>query len=574
MNILGINSFFDDPAVALICDGELVFAIEDERLTGIKHGKRYNPYRTYIPFNSIHAALQSQGLRIKDLDEVSYSYSRRYAWQSLLSCFARRRYSTMRHELAAFRSLLSIRHALSSGYDAPQRYSRSWNLSQFKAVPYREWNHHLCHAASAFFCSGFPASLVVVADGCGEDACTSVFAGQGKQLTKLAQMSMPHSLGFFYAFITSHIGFEALSDEYKVMGLAAYGQPRFQREMESLVSLEPRGRYRIDMAALLDLKKLLGPRRQLDGPLDQIHSDIARSAQDRLETVIEHVVTYHMRATGATRLCLAGGTFLNCVVNGRLSRLDMVKEIFVQPAAHDAGTAVGAAALSWVRRGGTPQLRYDSMFLGTWHDDERIEAALKQTKARYAYVDESAAVVRIAELLASGKIVGVFRNRMEFGPRALGNHSILASPCSTEMRQRLNQLKGREQFRPLAPIVTAEAFAEFFEGPPNRYMTITVNVRPEVRERVPAIVHVDGTARAQVVHAADDPFLHALLACFSQHAGVPVLINSSLNVRGKPMDQGPFDALVSLYTSGLDYLLMGSFLVEGITQQKGNVATP
>jgi carbamoyltransferase len=566
VNILGINSFFEHPAVALVCDGELVFAMEDERLTRVKHGKSYTPYRTYVPYDSIYAALRSRGLCTRDLDEISYSYSRWLHLRSMGGCFTGQRLSSWREEMAAFRSAASVRSVWASAYEMPQRYRNVLVPDEVKSVAYREWNHHLCHAASAFFCSGYARSLVVVSDGSGENACTSVYVGRAKQLTKITEIGLPNSLGLFYSFITSHLGFEPFSDEYKVMGLAAYGERRFEREMAELVMLEPHGRYRVNMAKLRTLETILGPRRNTGAQLEQMHSDIARSAQDMLERAVEHIVTHHLQITGETNLCLAGGTFLNCVVNGRLGRLSGVKDIFVQPAAHDAGTAVGAAALSWVRRGGTPQLKYSSMFLGTKYDDKRIEAALKQAGACYTQLDDTTAVTLVAKLLAEEKIVAVFRNRIEFGPRALGSRSILASPRSERTREKLNDLKGREQFRPLAPLVTAEAFSKFFEGVANRYMMFTVTVRPGVRDRVPAIVHADGTARAQIVHKDEDPFLHAVLEHFAQHTGVPILINSSLNVRGKPIDESPHDALTSLYTSGLDYILMGSFLVDRLSR--------
>ncbi len=562
MNILGINSFFEHPSVALICDGKLVFAIEDERLSRIKHGKSYTPYKTFIPFDSIFAALKSQGLKSNDIHEIAYSYNRMSHLKSLLGCFTKKRLSSISEELAAYRSASNVRVALSKSYEVPQRYRQFISPEQLGAVPYKEWDHHLCHAASTFYCSSFQEALVVVADGSGENACTSFYIGKNNRLIKIAQISLPNSLGFFYSYITSHLGFEPFSDEYKVMGLAAYGEPKFESQMNELVSITSDGKYRVDIQKLQNLAKILGVARLVGSSIEQNYSDIACSAQMHLEKVLKHIISYQLKKTGMKKLCLAGGVFLNVLANAELAKIPGVQDIFIQPASHDAGTAIGAAALSWIKNGGS-KISYDSMFLGTEYDDVKIENALIQAKANYIKMDNGDdAVNKIADLLSKEKVIGLFRNRMEFGPRSLGNRSIIASPKSERTREKLNELKDREQFRPLAPIVIAEAFHEFFEGVQNRYMMLTSVVKPHAREKIPAVVHKDGTSRVQVVHKEHDSFLHALLERFSQYSGVPVLINTSLNVRGKPIDESPHDALASFFTSGLDYLFMGSFLVK------------
>jgi len=562
MKVLGINTFFEHPSVALVCDGELAFALEDERLTRIKHGKRYTPYRTYVPFDSICAALRFQGLRAVDLDEVACSYNRWRHLASLWGCFFRRRLSSFQEERTAFRSVSNTRRALIGGHEIPHAFRNVLAAGDFAQVAYREWDHHLAHAASAFFCSGFKEALVVVVDGSGENACTSIYVGRGHKLKRILQIPLPHSLGFFYTFITRHLGFEPFSDEYKVMGLAAYGEPRFAKAMAEIIKLESHGRYRLDLGRLQHLADILGPARGTDEPLNQAYKDIAKSAQSILENALEHVISHHLAATGLRRLCLAGGTFLNCVANQRLARLSPVSDLFVQPASHDAGTAIGAAALSSIARGGNPQLRYGSMFLGTSWSTAQTEGVLRQAGAHYVRLAEAESISRLADLLAKDRVVALFRGRMEFGPRALGNRSILASPCSARTREKLNDIKGREQFRPLAPIVTADAFGDFFEGVPSRYMMLTATVREQARKRVPAVVHADGTARVQVIRPEEDLFLYRLLQTFEERVGVPVLINTSLNVRGKPIDESPHDALVSFYSAGLDAMLLNGFLVE------------
>jgi carbamoyltransferase len=559
--VLGINSFFEHPAVALTIDGELIFAIEDERLTRIKHGKKYTPYKTYVPHESIGTALRFANLRSDDVDEIAYSYD---PWKHLvatLGCATGARLSSFREELSAFINLLNVKQALRSTHERPHQYGNVAPFD-FTRTTFRAWDHHLSHAASAFYCSGFHEALVIVADGSGERACTSVYTGNGKKLRRLSRTVLPHSLGFFYSFVTSHLGFEPFSDEYKVMGLAAYGEERYTSALSRALRSAPNGRYRVDIRQLQELEPLLGPKRMPHEAIEQRHMDIARSAQSLVEHALLELVSHHLRQTGLRRLCTAGGVFLNCVANGRLSRLPSIDEYFVQPAAHDAGTAIGAAALSSIRLGGPAQLRYRSMFLGTSYDDDHIVSALSEARLQYVRLEPDALAPTLARLLANENIVALFRGRMEFGPRALGCRSLLASPRCATTREKLNIIKGREQFRPLAPLVREEDYDHCFEGPPNRYMMFAAKARPQTMQFAPAVVHADGTSRAQIVRESEDPFLHETLTLFHDATGVPLLINTSLNVRGKPIDESPVDALCSFLTSGADALLIGSYLIE------------
>jgi hypothetical protein len=306
------------------------------------------------------------------------------------------------------------------------------------------------------------------------------------------------------------------------------------------------------------------------GELQQRHIDLAHSLQGRLEQVLEHLVGYQLRTTGLRRLCLAGGTFMNCVANGKLVRLPGVDDMFVQPASHDAGTAVGAAALSWIRRGGQPMLRFGSVALGTQYADDEMAHILHNAGIRHRRLDDDELIEVTALRLAAQQIAGWFRGRMEFGSRALGMRSVLASPVDANMRDRINQLKGREEFRPVAPIVTAEAFDRFFDGHRNRYMCSTAIAREEAKRLVPSAVHVDGTARVQTVWRRDDALLHALLCRFEALAGVPVLINTSLNMRGRPIVESPHEALSCLYTTSMDFLVLGH-LIQPPTGQRFRV---
>ncbi|WP_404955617.1 carbamoyltransferase [Streptomyces sp. 147326] len=562
MIVLGVNSYFEHPSAALLQDGRLLFAAEDERFTGIKHGRRYSPYRSYFPIDAVYRALDHADLRLSDVDEIAYSYHRWSHLRSLRGCLTGRRLSSLREELNAFANLANLAESLRSGYDVPQRYRHRIRPQDARRVPFREWPHHLSHAASAFFCSGWDEALTVVCDGAGENACTSVFAGRGRRLVPVAQETVPDSLGIFYSLVTQHLGFEPFSDEFKVMGLAAYGEPRFSTEFRRIVVLLPGGRYRVDVRRLRALGRLVTAARVPGAPLEQVHKDLAASAQRRLEEALEHVIAHYAKTTGLRKLCLAGGTFLNCVANGRIARLGLFDDIFVQPAASDAGTAVGAAALSTIRRGGSTQVSVPSYFLGTEYDDDAVEAAFAMAGVKPERLPEHEMAGRLGDRLARGRIAAVFRGRMEFGPRALGNRSLLADAAVPDMRDRLNRIKGREDFRPVAPIVPENAFDEFFDGHRNPYMLFTSTVRPAARERIPAAVHADGTARVQVVSAQSSPFLDVLLREFGARTGSPVLINTSFNVRGKPIVESPQEALACFFTSGIDCIAIGGFFHE------------
>ncbi|WP_208354240.1 carbamoyltransferase [Pseudaestuariivita rosea] len=563
MIILGINSFFEHPAVALLKDGELVFAIEDERLTRVKHGRSFSPYSTYVPYASIFKALEFADIKVSDIDQVAYSYDPwRHLIASLHGCMTGKRILSFRGELNAYMAARNVKKELSEGLTLDVRYLNRWGRKDFQKIPFKNWDHHLSHAASTFFCSGFESSLVVVSDGSGENACTSVYVGEGSTLKKFAQIDMPNSLGLLYSFVTGHLGFQPFGDEYKVMGLAAFGKPTMKQELNKLVHKVDGGRYTVDFERLKNLTPLLGlPRRACD-PIEQRHKDLARSLQSVFEDTLMYVVAYHMGATRQKNLCVAGGTFLNCVANYKLLSTIDIDGFFAQPAAHDAGTAIGAAALSWVAAGGQPQIEYDSMLLGTEWSDQQIGMMLKDTNLSYRKLQPNELASTIGDLLAKEYVTAYFGGRMEFGPRALGARSFLASPRSARTQERLNIIKAREQFRPLAPLVREQDYDTYFEGRPNRYMMLAVNAKPRTHEVAPAIVHADGTSRVQIVRKSEDHMLHSILSEFHDRTGIPILVNTSLNTRGRPIDESPVDAIATAFCSGVDYLVLGSYLID------------
>jgi len=583
--ILGINSYFEHPAVALGKDDEILFAAEDERFTGIKHGKKYSPFRTYLPVDAMYHALASTGTGLDEVDEIAYSYDRWTHLTSLWGCFTGHRMDSFRDELSAFGSLVNLRAAMRGGYEIPQRYRDVLSPSQLARIPYREWQHHLSHAASAFFCSGFSEALVVVADGAGERATTSVYLGRGSTLTRIGGVDLPHSLGIFYSRVTAHLGFEPFSDEFKVMGLAAFGEPTYREQFRQLVELRPAGRFWIDQAALSSLDRLLGPARQAGEEITDQHASIARSAQERLEEALEHVVSAGLGATGVDRLCLAGGIFLNCVANGRIARLAQVREVFVQPAAHDAGTALGAAILSRVKRSGESRVAFRTTMLGTQHEDAAIVAACRSAGVDCPRPESAELVEEVAQRLAAGQVGGVFRGRMEFGPRALGSRSILGDARSDRMQSKMNlKIKFRESFRPFAPCVLKEDKNEYFElkdGQESPYMLLVAPVRPDKRlatdaaqdslfgieklkvkrSVVPAITHVDYSARIQTVDPIRHPKLHRLMTAFKARTGCPVIINTSFNIRGEPIVCTPEHAYRCFMATNMDVLAVENCLL-------------
>lgn len=568
MIILGINSFFEHPAVALLKDGKLLFAIEDERLTRVKHGKSYTPYKTFVPFDSIYAALKETGIHASQIDEVAYSYSSELHSQALMRYAHGTRKSPQAEEEAALCSLKNFREALNGKYELPKRYSDFLPENGLANAAYREWDHHLSHAASAFFFSGLNDALIIVSDGSGEISATSIYVGKGAEINKVASVDLPDSLGFFYSDFTQFLGFEPFSDEYKVMGLGAYGSDAYRESLDKILKQDDDGRYVYDTAELEALKTRIGAR-SYGSALTEKDFDLACSVQRKLERVLISLISHYMEKTGLKNVCLAGGTFLNVLANSRIAEIDGIGEVFIQPASHDAGTALGAAALSHVHAGGQPQIEYESMFLGSEYDSESIEKALELSSLAYEKIPAERMTAKIAEVLHEEKIVGLFRGRMEFGPRALGNRSIIASPRSAKTREHLNILKDREMFRPLAPIVTHEEFDTFFVGTRNRYMMFTCNATKRAVDLIPAVVHADQTCRVQTINKADDEFLHQILSKFKEKSGVAVLINTSMNVRGKPIDLTPQDALNSFFTSGIDCLVLNDYFIHNPMKRSG-----
>ena len=571
MYTLGINAVYHDSAASLVADGRVVAAAEEERFTRIKHGKRPVPFSTWeLPFHAIDYCLRQAGIDLAEVDHVAYSFDPalllgRHRGAATITLPLEPSAHPLPDEWEAAWDPLFLAHIVNAprhlAGGAPHHLRARFHGAA-RDGPYRwHWvEHHLAHAVSAFFPSPFPRAAVMTLDGRGERATTTYAVGEGTHLERIGQVDFPHSLGLLYEKVTEHLGFLHSADEYKVMALASFGEPRYRDRFRDAVRLQGDGGYTVEP---LCLEEWFGPARRRGEPLEQRHCDLARSLQVVLEETVLALARWLHEATGADDLCLAGGVALNCVLNARLRDDGPFRHIWVQPAAGDAGTALGAALWVDARERGAVERswRMEHAFLGPEFGDDEIAAFLDGVKLPYRRMDDVAG--EVADLLAGGKIVGWFQGRMEFGPRALGARSILASPLDPEMQTRLNAIKDREDFRPVAPVVLAEDAAAWFRNAAESpFMLFVHEVRPEQANRIPAVRHVDGTARIQTIVRAQHPRYYDLLRAFQARTGVPVLVNTSFNTRGEPIVCTPRDAVECFWASPLDALAIGPFLLE------------
>ncbi|MFS0702346.1 carbamoyltransferase [Cellulomonas sp. 179-A 4D5 NHS] len=544
MRVLGVNAIYHDPSAALVVDGVTVAAAEEERFSRRKHGKRPVPFSAWeLPELSMRWCLAEAGLRPQDLDAIAYSFDPSLVvpaeqlglhdpWDHLRTTYA--------EKAPGF-----ISTALGGEVDpALVRY-----------VP-----HHVAHAASAALAAPHRDCSVLVLDGRGERASHLAGRYRGGRLEVLASQGLPHSLGLLYESLTEHLGFLRSSDEYKVMALASYGKPRFLEELREVVHPTGDGGF---VAEAPDWSRW-APKRVDDGTWGGDHADLACSVQARLEEVLVELARWIHEQTGDRVLAMAGGTALNCVANSRIWRETPFEDVWVQPAAGDAGTSLGAA-LQVAADGGEQLTPMPGADLGRGWSDDDLAAWLRGAAVPFSEPADLGA--EVADVLARNGVVAWFDGRSEFGPRALGHRSLLAHPGHPENLERLNDVKGREQFRPVAPMVLADRAEEIFtDGPiPSPYMLFVHSVRPAWRERIPAAVHVDGTARIQTVDPAVQPRLGATLRAFEARTGLPVVINTSLNTAGRPMVDDPRDALELFGSAPVDLLVVGPYLVRRST---------
>ena len=554
--ILGLSFFYHDSAAVLLKDGELVAAAQEERFTRKKADDDF-------PVHAIRYCLSEAGIGAESLSAIAYYEKPFLHFERLLLSFIETWPRSLRPFLAAMP--LWMRRKLWSENIIRKETGFSGDVLYV--------DHHLSHAASAFFPSGFEEAAVLTLDGVGEWATTTCGIGKGNDLTLRRQIIYPDSLGLFYSSLTHYLGFKPNSAEYKVMGLAPYGTPRYIDKLRSLIAIHDDGSYTLNrkvfgwhMSAWKTsraLTRLLGePTRRPESPLSQFHKDVARSLQDVLEEAVVALAKRVRTETGMDRLCLAGGVALNCVANSRILREDIFTDVFIQPASGDAGGALGAAlyvehtVLKNARR-----FPMHHVFWGPSYADAAIEEALTDAGIHYRALGKEQLIKETAALLADNKVVGWFQGRMEYGPRSLGNRSILGDPRQKENWQRINlKIKFRESFRPFAPSVLLERSGDYFDlRVPSPFMLLTAQTR---NDALPAVTHVDGSARLQTVAHAENPLYYELIKEFAALTGCPVLINTSFNVRSEPIVCTPLDAVHCFLATDIDYLAIGNCLID------------
>jgi carbamoyltransferase len=589
--ILGISAFYHDSAAALVMNGQLVAAAQEERFTRKKHDPRF-------PVSSIRYCLEAGGIDARDLDHVVFYEKPFIKFERLLEtylAFAPKGYQSFRLAVPLWlKEKLFQKHLL--------------KVSMEEIDPDVDWNerllftdHHQSHAASAFFASPFEDAAILTLDGVGEWTTTSSGVGHGNKLDITREIHFPHSIGLLYSAFTYYTGFKVNSGEYKVMGLAPYGEPKYlDKIFDHLVDLKADGSYRLDMKyfnyctgltmTTEGFHELFGGQPRKPGELlDQRHMDLAASIQKATEEIVLRLTRSVAKETGSPNLCLAGGVALNCVANGKILRDGSFKKVWIQPAAGDAGGALGAALAAHYQFNGEPRKpngRTDSMrgsYLGPSYSQSDIEKRLSNAGAKFSTLSDEALISETVQALADEKAVGWFQGRMEFGPRSLGARSILGDPRSATMQKSLNlRVKYRESFRPFAPAILREDVADWFElDDDSPYMLLVADVVESrrramtVEERalfgieklnvarsdIPAVTHVDYSARVQTVHYDTNPQFHNLLAAFKQRTGCPVLVNTSFNVRGEPIVCTPEDAFRCFMGSDIEMLVIGNCLL-------------
>ncbi|MBN3884986.1 MAG: nodulation protein [Nostoc sp. JL34] len=547
-NLYGLDEPYigHDSASVLLENGKVIFGIEEERLNRIKHTNMF-------PAQSLHSCLKSHGIQLKDIDLIAYYFSKEWVELFMKKLFlAKAQVPTFLEPITLFQELL--RQTLHSEVDPDK-------LCFVK--------HHYAHAMSTFILSGYENSLITTFDGLGEESSVVVFKGEGSKLEQITDFPESKSLGLFYDDVIPFLGY-TFFDEYKVMGLAPYGESgRYRNLFKTFYTLLPNGDYVIHTDQIISLFDLGMPRRKGE-PFTQVHKDIAASLQEALEDIAFHVIQYYRQETKQKNLCLAGGVAHNCTLNGKILRSGMFENVFVQPAAHDAGCALGAALYAYYKaKPMAPKpSKLEHVYWGT--DIGSAPSVLSQLRQwqDFIAIEELMDVSgKTAELLANDYVVGWVQGRSEFGPRALGNRSILADPRPDENKVRINKMiKKREGYRPFAPSVLEEDVDDYFEVPPNQkqlpFMIFVVNVKEDKRNLLGAVTHVDGTARIQTVSRKTNERYWDLIHSFKKLTGVPVLLNTSFNNNVEPIVDSVEDAIVCFLTTELDYLVVGEYLIK------------
>ena len=580
MNILGINAYHGNASAALVCDGKLIAAVEEERFNRVK-------YAAGFPAAAIRYCLKEAGITLSDIDHVAVPRNP-YARLATKLFYAVRMPSFARERAKVISKFTGIPSALAWAFDS--------DPSNLKATFHRI-EHHQAHLASSYFVSPFEEAALLSADGLGDFASSMWGVGRGNRMRIDGSIAFPHSLGLYYSAVTQYLGFLKFGDEYKVMGLGAYGEPRYTEAFRDIVRFSPNGgefgfRLGLDyfthhktgpemswadsektpvLGKLFSdalPKKLGAPARQPDEPLEQRHRDLAASLQARLEEVYLGMLNKLAAKTGAKAVCLAGGVAFNCVANGKIFDSTPFEQVYVHPAAGDAGLAVGAAYHVWHQTLGKPRsFEMKHAYWGPSYSTAEIRAAVQDSAVSQGgfsitELPDDELMRQTASIIAEAKILGWYQGRAEWGPRALGNRSIVADPRRPEMKEILNsRIKHREIFRPFAPSILAEKTGQWFsKSHPSPFMTLAYSVLPDKRDKIPAPTHVDGTGRLQTVTAGANPRYHALITEFERQTGVPVVLNTSFN-DNEPIVCRPQEALDCFLRTKMDAIVLGNFLI-------------
>ena len=562
MNILGINAFFHDSSAALVQDGKLVAAAEEERFTRKKHDLSW-------PKNAIEYCLKQGNITIEQVDYIGFYEKPLLKFERVMSQFL---------------------ETFPKGFGAFQQAMPGWFNDKLRVMKYVRKKlkyrgdvffieHHLAHAASSFFCSPFQESAILTTDGVGEWQTTTTGIAKGQEITLGKEIIFPHSLGLIYSTVTAYLGSSVNNAEYKVMGLAAYGKPVYYDNFLKLVDIKEDGSYSLDMSYFDYTHKMRMPSRKFielfgrprgkNDPMEQRHKDMAASLQKLTEDVLFRILNSLHKETGMDNLCMAGGVALNSVANGKILSKTPFRDIFIQPAAGDGGTAVGAAFYAYNSiLGKKREYVMRDAYLGPGYSTQEIRQFLDREKVNYSSFDTDDQLVKTAaKLIAEGNVLGWFQGRMEFGPRALGARSILSDATNPEMQDILNlKVKHREKFRPFAPAVCEDDAIKYFEcdepvPAPTDFMLMVYPIRPQFRQKLPAVTHVDGSGRLQSVRREQNRLYYDVIKAFGKLKGMPIIINTSFNIRGEPIVCTPEDAYRCMMGTGIDYLFIDRFLV-------------
>jgi carbamoyltransferase len=572
MNILGISAFGQNPAACLLAGGKLIAFAEEERFIRIKTAVGR------FPDQAIAYCLDEGGMTINDINGIAFGWdhARYRAFIPFFSAKLWLRHAFLRKYSSTNRGLVEMLTLHPSEIKKQLEFHLSALGLKGRRMPDISYiPHHLAHAASSYYASGFPDALVAVIDGSGEERTTTLYKAHGKELEEITHFSIPHSLGWLYAAFTAYLGFRPSEDDGFVMGLSSYGKPsaEYREKIGRIIQIRG-GSYTVDPSYTLlgphtknehfsdRLITLLGPNRLTHEPVGMRHKLIAYALQEKLEEVVLQLVKTYLPASGSRNLCLAGGVALNSKMNGKLAASGMISGLFIQPSGNDAGSALGAAMIASARAGEDPRFRMEHARWGPGYTDTEIQTTLDEAMVSYSRPKNIEKTV--ARALAAGKIVARFDGRMEAGPRALGGRSILADATRKGMDDIINKkIKHRDPWRPFCPSMTAEVSAKYYVNPmEDRFMTVIYDVPASRQKEISAVVHVDGTSRPQAVSKKIDPSYHSIIKQVGELTGTPVILNTSFNVKGEPIVCRPADALRCFAGTGIDAMAIGGFWIE------------